>query len=128
MELSSLTNDSVVWKVDTKLNLKELAKRVLLLEESAQKNELGNFMQIEPKVQSMGKYVSYWEKYWAGSDAVTSPNVRAYFNESKEICLFEAGFTKTYYFKGKYDYQLGYSVDFVKQLKELFSLNLVLQE
>ena len=121
LNLPTLANNCALWRIEPKLLLSDFEEHVILLDSGKNSEQ---YFDITPKVQNMGKFTSYWENYWGGSDAVTSPNVKIYFNRLKEVYLIEAGMTRTYYYKGIYDQLFGYSLDFVKQLAELKSLNL----
>ena len=114
------------WKIEPKLKVSLLQERVKILTLPTDDGNSASYIHIDPKVQQMGRFTKYWTEFYAGT-GIHEINVCVYFNENEEATFFGAGLAN-YNDGHSGDYLFVHSEAFVKQLAELFSINLKLEE
>ena len=124
MNIPPIREKFVLWKIEPKLKLTSLENYATI------EGIDGNSMKLCVKVNRMKQYRSYWEEFWAGSDAIEDPNVHVHLDELRMVFLFETGLTRFSYLPGHKNPEMRFSfhqepaVALVKQLAELLSLKL----
>ena len=114
------------WKIEPKLKVNRLQECVKILTLPAEDENSSTYINIEPKVQKMGRFANYWAEFYAGS-GIHEINVRAYFNDLEELTALGGGLAR-YGDAHSEDLISDYSKALVDQLAKLFSFDLILEE